>query len=140
MSTLDLLAFALTAATLGGMLYFVAGVAPVLFKVLSGPDAGRFVRALFKIYYVFFAVSSALAAVFAGMGGRLTEAALLAVIAAGFVVARQGLMPRINALRDRVLAGEHGVEPAFKALHRSSVFLNLFQMIGLVLVAWMLAR
>jgi hypothetical protein len=61
-------------------------------------------------------------------------------VATGFAVARQGLMPRINALRDRVVAGDTGAQGAFDALHRSSVWLNGFQLLGLVAIAVLLSR
>ena len=138
MPPLTALAFALVAATLGGMTFFAGAVAPTIFRVLPQVEAGRFLRALFRHYYLAFGVASALAALAAGVGGRGREALLLALVAAGFAVARQGLMPRINALRDRALAGETGVEPSFNALHRTSVWLNTFQMIGLVLIAVLL--
>ena len=140
MSIPALLALILTAATLGGMLYFVGGVAPVLFRVLKGPEAGRLLRALFPIYYILFGTASLLAAFLAGAAGRKREAALLGLVAAGFMVARQGLMPRINALRDRTLAGEAAAEPGFNALHRASVILNLVQMVGLIAAAILLGR
>jgi len=135
-----LAAFALVCAVIGGMLFFAGAVAPTIFRVLPQQQAGAFLRALFRIYYLVFAGASALAAGAALLAGRVPEAALIALVAAGFVLARQGLMPRINVLRDRVLAGDRSAEGAFNALHRTSVWLNGFQLIGLGLIAWMLAR
>ena len=140
MSTSALLAFAFVAATLGGMIFFVSAVAPSVFKVLPQAEGGRFLRALFQKYYVVFAVSSLLATGAAVAAGRVREALLLALVAAGFVGARQGLMPRINALRDRMLAGEGAAAPAFSTLHRASVWLNMVQMAALLLAAVLLAR
>jgi hypothetical protein len=140
MSTFALLAFALVSATLGGMVFFVGAVAPTVFRVLPQAEAGRFLRALFRNYYVAFAASSLLATGAAAAAGRGWEAVLLAVVAAGFIGARQGLMPRINALRDRMLAGEAAAAPAFNALHRASVWLNMAQMAVLLLAAVLLGR
>ena len=137
MSISALLAFAFVSATLGGMIFVVSAVAPTVFRILPQAEAGRFLRALFRNYYVVFAASSVLA-MMAAVAGRVWEALLLAVVAAGFVAARQGLMPRINALRDRMLAGEGAAAPAFNALHRASVWLNMVQMAALLLVAVLL--
>jgi Domain of unknown function (DUF4149) len=139
-STSALLAFAFVSATLGGMIFFVSAVAPTVFRSLPQAEAGRFLRALFRNYYVVFATSSVLAMAAAMAAERGWEALLLAVVAAGFVAARQGLMPRINALRDRMLAGEGAAAPAFNALHRASVWLNMVQMAALLLVAVLLTR
>lgn len=135
-----LLSFALVAAVLGSMLFFLAVVAPTVFRTLGEAEAGAFVRALFPVYYLALGVGSAGAAGLALLAGRGMEAALLAAVAGGFAVARQGLMPRINALRDRAKAGEAAAGAAFDRLHRASVSLNALQMLGLVGIAVLLAR
>jgi len=137
---MPLLAFTLVAASLGAMLFFLAVVAPTVFRTLPEAEAGAFVRALFPRYYLVLGAVSALAALLAGLGERWTEAALLALVAAGFAVARQGLMPRINALSDRVKAGEAAAAPAFASLHRASVSLNAAQLVGLALIGVLLAQ
>ncbi len=140
MSVSTLIAFALAMLTLGGMLFFLAVVAPTVFRSFEGQQAARFVRAMFPLYYAVLGGVSALAAVVAVFGGRGTAATLLALVAIGFAAARWGLMPRINALRDRANAGDHAAEPRFHALHRASVGLNAVQMVGLVVIAVLLAR
>lgn len=135
-----LLAFALAAVVLGGMLFFLAVIAPTVFRAFDGQNAARFVRAMFPLYYVVLGGVSALAALSAAAGGRSTAAVLLALIALGFAGARWGLMPRINALRDRATAGDGDANKRFHALHRASVGLNAIQMIGLVASAALLAR
>ena len=59
---------------------------------------------------------------------------MLALVCAGFVYARQRLMPRINALRDQELAGDTSAAPVFQRAHRGSVVLNTLQMLALLLV------
>ncbi len=140
MSLPALVTFALACATLGGMLFFAGGVAPQVFRALPAAEGGRFLRRLFPVYYLVFGAATALAALVAGAGGLWREAALLALVAGGFAVARQGLMPRINALRDRALAGEAEAHGAFEALHRTSVWLNGFQLLALIAIAVLLAR
>lgn len=140
MSVSVLLAFALAMVVLGGMLFFLAVIAPTVFRTFDGENAARFVRAMFPLYYLVLGGVSALAALLAALGGRGTAAMLLALIAGGFAAARWGLMPRINALRDRANAGDEAAGPRFHALHRASVGLNAAQMAGLIAVAMLLAR
>ena len=137
--TFALASFALIAAILGAMLFFAGAVAPTVFRVLPAAEAGRFLRAQFRVYYLVLGVATLVAALLAAAAGRWREAALIAVVAAGFALARQGLMPRINALRDRALAGDASAGPAFQALHRTSVWLNGVQLVGLLAAAWLLA-
>ena len=59
---------------------------------------------------------------------------MLALVCAGFVYARQRLMPRINALRDQELTGDTSAAPVFQRAHRGSVVLNTLQMLALLLV------
>jgi hypothetical protein len=112
---------------LGGMGLFSFLVAPTAFAALKAEDAGRFVRALFPRYHLFVAGTAALAAV--GLIGANPELALLMFAAAGLaVLARQVLTPRINALRDRHLAGDAAAGRWFDRMHMASVALNVVTM------------
>ncbi|MEJ2514811.1 MAG: DUF4149 domain-containing protein [Gammaproteobacteria bacterium] len=93
-------------------------LAPMVFRVLEGPAASAFLRALFPRYYAFTAAVGAgllLATVLAGTGW--SAAAALTLLAA----ASLALVPRINAARD---AGE-AAAARFRRLHGASVVLNL---------------
>ncbi len=57
-------------------------------------------------------------------------AAVMGVITVGFLIARQVLMPRINAYRDQELAGNQAAGRSFTRLHRLSVGINLIQLIA----------
>jgi len=129
----SLLAALFAALLVGSMLFFAAMVAPMVFKVLDGPTAGRFIRRLFPVYYLgmfAFAGVAALAAAFV----RPLDAAVLGVVALGFLYARQILMPRINAMRDQELAqdssagdtqaGKSAAGKRFQRLHSLSVWIN----------------
>ncbi len=140
MSLPALVTFALACATLGGMLFFAGGVAPQVFRALPAAEGGRFLRRLFPVYYLVFGAVTAVAALVALLGGLLREGLLLGLVAVGFAVARQGLMPRINALRDRVTGGDAAAQDGFNALHRTSVWLNGFQVVGLFAILMLLAR
>ncbi len=105
-------------------------VAPLVFKTVGGPDASRFLRALFPRYYrallalALIATGLALAGARAGLIPAVSW--LLAAAVSVFLV------PAINAARD---AGAEG-EVRFRRLHGLSVGLN-----GLMLVAcgWVVA-
>lgn len=131
-----------TALLLGGMVMFAALVAPLVFRVLAPEAAGRFLRSFFPLYYVWGAALAG-AAAFAFVPLAWEAAVVMAVVAAGFVFSRQGLMPRINALRDLELAGDASAKAPFARLHGLSVAVNLGQMllvaavlVGFSLGAW----
>jgi hypothetical protein len=131
-----------TALLLGGMVLFAAIVAPSVFRLLEPAAAGRFLRGFFPLYYVYGAALAG-AAAFAFVPLAWEAAIVMAVVAVGFVFARQGLMPRINAYRDAELAGDASAKRPFARLHGLSVVVNLGQMlltaavlIGFGLRAW----
>ena len=126
----------------GGMLFFAAVFAPLVFLRLAPDVAGRFIRAVFPVYYLTMALTSGVAAAALGLGpGRAAaDAVAMALVCLGFVLARQILMPSINHARDRHLREEDGAGRRFERLHRLSVLLNGLQLtvVGVVLVrlAW----
>jgi hypothetical protein len=119
---------------LGGMGVFSFMVAPTAFRALTEADAGRFVRALFPHYYLFVTVASLVSGVLL-VAGHPYMSKLMFLCAALGVVARQVLMPRINALRDRSLAGDAAAGRWFGRLHGASVVINLFQLVAAALAA-----
>ncbi len=123
----------LVAVAFGSMVFFASVVAPLAFTRLPAEVAATFVRQLFPAYYASLGAVTAAAALLALPSARV-QAAILLVIALAFAYARQVLMPRINALRDRELAGDASAAPGFRALHRRSVLLNLTQMLLLLLL------
>ncbi len=125
-----------TAVLFGAMVYFAGGIAPLIFTKLPAEHAGRFVRALFPIYYLWVLLCAVVAAL-ALLAVSPLHAAAMAVIAASAAWLRQGLMPKINRLSDAAQAGDAAAKPAFDAAHRLSVIVNVAQML---VVAWVLAR
>ncbi len=122
----------------GSIVFFSAGTAPVIFRQLDEASAGRFLRALFPRYYLVLLFTALVAA----LGFALTrplDAAIMALVALGAIVSRQGLMPRINAARDRMLAGDEISGRRFKQLHRASVAINLLQLVAALVVLVRLA-
>jgi hypothetical protein len=132
------LAFLLAGLLMGAMLFFGIGVAPVIARTLGQAEARLLLRALFPRYYLILGAGTALLVVLCLLDARWDAAALAALIAAGFAYARQSLMPRINALRDRALAGDAEAQAGFDQAHRHSVRLNMVQVVALAAIAYRL--
>jgi len=105
-----------TAVQVGVIGAVSALVAPLVFQALEPSVAGTFLRRMFPRYFVTAAVLALVASVAASLGGQFVVATVLAADALCFVVAR-GLVPAINAAKDRG-------DPAFARLHLVSVVLN----------------
>ncbi len=131
------------ASWVGSQLFFVIGVAPIVFRVLPIEYAGKFLRALFPRYFAWGAISGSVAlpclvcgalAVPELRGPAIGVQAVL--IVAGILLnlyCGNVLTPRINAARD---AGEEAKD-RFESLHRWSVRWNgLVLLIGVVLLVW----
>ena len=138
-ATLVSLGLIAAAVLFGSMLFFSAIVAPVAFVSLDAPNAGLFVRRLFPWYYLAICVL-AFGAALVLAAARPLEAAVMAAVAAGGMIARQVLMPRINRYRDRSLAGDDQAGRRFDILHRASVWLNAGQLLAVLAVLVLLAR
>ena len=134
---LSLIALFATALCLGGMVFFAACVAPLVFSRLAPEHAGRFIRAMFPVYYLYvFGMSAAAAVALLPLSG--TAAGLMAVVAAITLWLRQVLMKRINRLSDMAQAGDAAAKRQFDRMHRLSVIMNVLQMavVGAVLAGF----
>ena len=134
-----LAAVALLAAALGIMVFFAAIVTPAAFRSLPRDEAGAFIRTLFPRYYFALGVLTALGTLATGYAAQLA-AALVAAAAAGFIVARQMIRPRLNGLRDEAQAGDPEAKRRFDRLHRASVALNAAQALLILAALALLAR
>jgi hypothetical protein len=113
---------------IGGMTFFGAIMAPLVFTRLPAEHAARLIRATFPRYYLFLLATSAVAA----LGFALVSTCAFVVMAAVALISawlRFGLMPRINALRDAELAGDAEAGAAFARAHRLSVAVNQAQLV-----------
>ncbi len=133
MFILALIALFALALLLGGMVFFAALVAPLVFTALPADHAGRLIRAIFPRYYIW-VVGCAAAAAVALFPLSKPDAGIMAVVAGLGYWLRQALMPRINALSDRVRAGDATAKRGFDRGHRLSVIANLLQMIATAVV------
>lgn len=128
---LPVLASLFTALVLGGMLCFAVVFAPLVFIRLPAETAGPFIRQVFPVYYLAMGIGC-VPAVLLALAVDFSAAAALVLVICGFFYARQHLMPKINALRDRQLAGDAAAAARFDGLHRLSVVLNAGQMLVLL--------
>ena len=117
-----------SALLLGGMAFFAAVLAPLVFTALPADAAGRFVRRLFPAYYLWI-IAAAAAGALALLPLRPPDALGLGLVAASTLWLRQGLMPRINALSDAAQAGDAAAKAGFARAHRLSVLVNVAQML-----------
>jgi uncharacterized membrane protein YhaH (DUF805 family) len=118
-----------TSTLFGGMMLYSFGFAPLVFKTLAVDDAGRMLRRAFPWYYLF-VLGSAAAAAALTISVDPRSAAIMAAIAGIALYARQGLMPGINAARDRQVKGDPAAKKHFARLHGFSVLLNFIQLFG----------
>ena len=133
LSTIAVFALALL---LGGMIFFAAVMAPLVFTKLAAAQAGTFIRAVFPVYYLYVLVTSGVAAL-ALVPALATrwDGAVMGVVAVLTIWLRQGLMPRMNTFGDAARSGDGTAKRRFDAAHRMSVALNMVQIIvtGVVL-------
>ena len=129
----------LAASTLfGGMMLYSFGFAPLVFKTLAIDEAGRMLRRAFPWYYLFVLATAVIAAALLASIDD-SSALVMVIVAVIAIVARQGLMPAINAARDRQLQGDVAAKRHFARLHGASVLLNLVQLFGVGLVLYRFA-
>lgn len=126
---LDMLSLYVLALLLGGMVMFSFVFSPLVFIKLPIETAGPFIRGVFPAY---FAVVAGLFAV-AALATFNWVAALMCALG---LLNLFGLMPAINKLRDRQLAGDEGAKAWFDRLHRSSVVINFIQMAAAAYLIW----
>ena len=116
------------AALAGGMLFFGAIMAPLVFTKLPPDIAGPFIRAAFPRYYGFIIVSAGVGALgFLLRGQSVSAIALLMILLLTFWL-WFWFIPHLNALRDA------GNSAGFDRGHRLSVWLNGVELITALVV------
>lgn len=114
---IKLAAILASAASFGGMLFFAAVMAPLVFAKLPAPTASQFIRQVFPIYYVVMAGATALAAACATAIAP-ADALVLAMVSIGFLFARVVMLPRLDTTRERARGGDKTAERQFRHGHR----------------------
>lgn len=118
------------ATLLGAMLFFSFIVTPMAFRALEGETVSKYLRALFPHYYLVIVICGAVAALTLAIDARPVPAAAMAMVAGFALLVRQGLLPRLDALRAGRAAGDVVATRQFKRLHGLSMAINLAQMIA----------
>jgi hypothetical protein len=138
--SLELLAGLFLALTFGGMTFFSAVVAPLVFKKLQPATAGAFIREVFPCYYTTMGGITLVAFLTllpaAGSTGAW-PAVLSGLTLVGFLFARLVLMPTINRSRDRELAGDAAAGRRFRRVHGLSVAMNAGQWLAVTVALWL---
>jgi hypothetical protein len=115
----------------GGMVFFAAVMAPLVFMQLPPGVAGPFMRAVFPWYYFYCAMSAGVAALgFLLRGQRVSAIVMLAVVAA-VLWAWFWLIPELDAMR---AAGDTA---GFDRGHTLSVWFNGAEFLAAL---WLLVR
>ncbi len=118
-------------ALAGGMLFFGAVMAPLVFIKLPPEVAGPFIRAAFPFYYGYVVAASGLGAVGFGLRGRAGSAGALLAVGLVTVWLWVWWLPHLEGMR---LAGDAA---GFAWGHRLSVWVNGAQ---LMTALWLLVR
>ena len=112
--------------SLGIMLFFSFVIAPTVHKFLPTQQSGPYIRRLFPIYYMIngaLALGSLIAIASLGIFNAIFYANLIVLTL--FALSYFFLMPVINKQKTKN-------NRTFKVLHRSSILINLFQIILLI--------
>jgi uncharacterized membrane protein len=129
------------AVWIGSIVFFSFAVAPTVFKTLKPEDAATLIRKIFSKYYLIGIVCAGVGIVCVGLlladrafgkWPAILSLLLLAGMGGTDLWLRQGVMPHMNALRDRRATVESSgsqpdeeLEREWKALHRLSVRMNI---------------
>ena len=119
----------LNALLLGVMASFVVVTSPSVFKTLDEEHSRSFLRFIFPRLFKFCFLISTLMSLFFALAEFSYGLVAGSAIAISFLINTYLLTPRINKMRDLMLAGQSEAEEMFKKLHFASVLLYLFSMV-----------
>jgi hypothetical protein len=119
------------AVLVGGMVFFAAVMAPLVFIELPPAVAGPFIRAAFPWYYFYCATSAGVAAFGFLLRPQRVSAIVMLVIVAAVLWAWFWLIPALDAMR---AAGDTA---GFDRGHTESVWLNGAELLA---AFWLLVR
>jgi len=123
-----------TVALLSIMIFYSFGIAFNVHKNLDKENAGKLLRKLFPLYFLWgIIISIFIEIIFLYLGTSL-KALLMGIVAIGFLYSRQVLVPLLNKNRDLANEGDEEAKKTFGSLHFRSVSINIIQMVLLVVV------
>ena len=123
-----------TIALLSIMIFYSFGIAFNVHKTLDKENAGKLLRKLFPLYFLWGIVISIIAEIMFLYEGLSLKALFMAIVAIGFLYSRQVLVPQLNKNRDLASDGNPDAKKTFSSLHFRSVSINIAQMVLLILI------
>ena len=126
---MELLIKIIPALVLGSMLFFSIAIAPKIFTVLPSEEAGKFVRSIFPVYYMFNGLQYLVLTIlmlYTGKSGNILYISSLILFL--FIISNYFLMPQINKSRDV------DNQKKFKILHFLSVVINFLIIVFSILL------
>ena len=124
----------LSVALLSIMIFYSFGIAINVHRTLDKENAGKLLRKLFPIYFLWGLFISILAEIIFLLNAKQEQAFIMAIIFIGYLYSRQILVPKINKSRDLANEGDEKSKKDFNSLHFQSVAINLIQMLLLIII------
>jgi len=124
----------LTVGLLAIMFFYSFGIAINVHRALDKENAGKLLRKLFPVYFLWGILISVIAEIIFIYEGLETQAFIMAVTAIGYLYSRQVLVPKLNKNRDLANEGDKESKKIFSSLHFQSIMINLIQMLLLSLI------
>lgn len=106
------------------LVYFGFSSIAFLFVRLEIPDVARLFRGLFNVYFWMVTATGLLAAAAFAASGRLPFMVGMVLLAAGAFAMRRWILPRIDAHRDAVQAGDGMAVRRLRAVHWGGMAAN----------------
>jgi hypothetical protein len=101
---------------------------------LDKENAGKLLRKLFPIYFLWGIIISVVAEILYLFQGQQIQSFIMAIVVIGYLYSRQILVPKLNANRDLANEGDEKSKKIFSSLHFQSVTINLIQMVLLAII------
>ena len=114
---------------LGVMVSFIVVTSPTVFKTLDEENSRSFLRFIFPRLFIFCFVISTLMSLFFALAGFSFGLLAGLAMAVSFLINTYLLTPKINKMKDLMLAGHSEAKNKFKKLHFASVLLYLINMV-----------
>jgi membrane-bound metal-dependent hydrolase YbcI (DUF457 family) len=112
---------------------FLLGTLPLVFLQHRTPNDARFIRSFFNVYFIALVVGASIAALGYAWAARWEFAAGMAIGALLAILARQVMVPRMDALRPVMREGDPAAIHRFRRLHVGGMLLNV---VALGAVTW----
>jgi hypothetical protein len=124
----------LVSGLLAIMIFYSFGIAINVHRTLDKENAGKLLRKLFPIYFLWGIIISIIAEILYLFQGQQIQSFVMAIVVIGYLYSRQILVPKLNANRDLANEGDEKSKKIFSSLHFQSVTINLIQMVLLAII------